>query len=170
MRRLILLRHAKAEPRSLGLDDFDRGLTERGRRDATLMGKVLAREGLVPDLALVSPARRTEETWRLAAEAFPTAREKPVAELYDAPPMVIREAIDEASGEAEALIVVGHNPGLHEVAVQLMIEAAASSAQIGKVAQSFPTATVAAFLVDATGRPSFDGLFLAKNEGGEGGA
>jgi len=170
MRRLILLRHAKAEPRSLGVDDFDRGLTERGRRDAALMGKVMAREGLVPDLALVSPARRTEETWRLAAEPFPAAREKLIDALYDAPSAVIRASIGEASGEAEALIVVGHNPGLHEVAVQLMIEAAASSAQIGKVAQGFPTATVAAFLIDADGRPAFDGLFLAKNEGGEGGA
>src|SRR5579871_6126255 len=126
MRRLILLRHAKAEARSAGLDDFDRALTERGRRDAALMGAVLLREGLRPDLALVSPARRTLETWRLAAEALGPAREELIPELYDAPAAVIRAAIRQAAGKGETLIVVGHNPGLHEVAVQLMLEASAS--------------------------------------------
>ena len=57
MRRLILFRHAKAEPRAAGEDDFDRPLSPRGRADAVLVGRALADAGFAPDLALVSPAR-----------------------------------------------------------------------------------------------------------------
>ena len=69
MRRLILFRHAKAEPRAAGEDDFDRPLAERGREDAALVGQALARQGFAPDAALISPARRTAETWIYARAA-----------------------------------------------------------------------------------------------------
>ena len=73
MHRLILLRHGKAESVSATGGDFDRGLTERGRRDSALIGRVLAEAGLKPDLALVSAASRTQETWDELAHAFPNA-------------------------------------------------------------------------------------------------
>jgi phosphohistidine phosphatase len=168
MRRLILFRHAKAEPRAAGMDDFDRPLDERGRQDARLMGLVLAREGLVPDLALVSPARRAAETWIFAREAFPDAKAALRRELYNATPEAIREAAESAGEAADTVMVVGHNPGLHELAVELLIEGAASAAEIERVAAKFPTATAAALLIDEAGRASFDGLFLAKDHGGEG--
>jgi phosphohistidine phosphatase len=168
MRRLILFRHAKAEPRGAGMDDFDRPLAERGRADAALMGQVLAREGLVPDLALVSPARRASETWICAREAFPAAKAELRRDLYNAGPETIREAVEEAADAADTVLVVGHNPGLHELAVELLIEGAASAAEVERVAARFPTATAAALLIDAAGRASFDGLFLAKEHGGEG--
>jgi phosphohistidine phosphatase len=168
MRRLILFRHAKAEPRGAGMDDFDRPLDVRGREDAVLMGQVLAREGLVPDLALVSPARRAAETWIFAREAFPDAKAALRRDLYNAAPEAIREAVESAGEAAETVMVVGHNPGLHELAVEFLIEGAASAVEIERVAAKFPTATAAALLIDEAGRASFDGLFLAKEHGGEG--
>ena len=168
MRRLILFRHAKAEPRAAGMDDFDRPLAKRGREDAALIGQVLAREGLVPDLALVSPARRASETWLHARDAFPAAKAELDRGLYNAGPEAIREVIEARADAADTVIVVGHNPGLHELAVELLIEGGASAAEIERVAARFPTATAAALLIDEAGRASFDGLFLAKEHGGEG--
>ena len=71
MAHLILLRHAKAESASSTGRDIDRPLTERGHRDAAIMGRVLAQAGFIPDLALVSTARRAQETWEEASPAFP---------------------------------------------------------------------------------------------------
>jgi phosphohistidine phosphatase len=168
MRRLILFRHAKAEPRGAGMDDFDRPLAERGREDAALIGKVLAKEGLTPDLALVSPARRASETWIHARDAFPKAKVQLCRDLYNAAPETIRETVEAAADSADTVIVVGHNPGIHDVAVELLIEGGASAAEIERVAARFPTATAAALVIDENGRASFDGLFLAKEHGGEG--
>ena len=58
-RQLILLRHAKAANAEAGMDDFARPLAERGLKDVAVVGRLLASHGLAPDLALVSPARRT---------------------------------------------------------------------------------------------------------------
>jgi phosphohistidine phosphatase len=120
MRRLLLLRHAKTERPEPGERDRDRKLTKRGREDAPLIGAYMARHGLVPDLALVSPASRAEETWALVAKALPTAP-KVVEEdgIYNAGRDkligIIRKARD-----AHVLLVVGHNPGLHDLAVSLI--------------------------------------------------
>ena len=73
MHRLILLRHGKAE-RSAPGGDIARRLTDRGRNDAALMGRVLAERDLIPDVALVSAAARTQETWAAVSPAFPMAR------------------------------------------------------------------------------------------------
>jgi phosphohistidine phosphatase len=168
MRRLILFRHAKAEPRAAGMDDFDRPLAMRGRTDASLIGQLLAREGLVPDLVLVSPARRALETWICAREALPEAKAEPRQELYNASATAIRAQVAAAEDRARTLMVVGHNPGLHELAVELLIEGGASAAEIGRVAAKFPTATAVAYRIDEAGRAAFDGIFLAKEHGGEG--
>jgi len=76
--------------------------------------------------------------------------------------------VEKSADAADTVIVIGHNPGLHELAVELLIEGAASAAEIERVAARFPTATAAALLIDEAGRASFDGLFLAKEHGGEG--
>jgi phosphohistidine phosphatase len=168
MRRLILFRHAKAQPRGAGEDDFDRPLAPRGREDAAIVGRALAKHGLAPDLALVSPARRTSETWISAQSAFPPAKTELAPVLYDATPEAIREAIDGAADRCDTLIVIGHNPGLHEVAVDLLAEAAATTAEIEPVAARFPTATAAVYAIDEAGRARLDGLYLARELGGEG--
>jgi phosphohistidine phosphatase len=168
MRRLILFRHAKAEPRADGEQDFDRPLAPRGREDAALVGKALAAENLVPDCALISPARRTAETWICARDAFPRIRAELNRDFYDASVEEIRATIERVAERCDTLIVIGHNPGLHELAVELLIDGGASAAEIEKVAARFPTATAAVYRIDPVGRAALDGLFLAKELGGEG--
>jgi phosphohistidine phosphatase len=120
MRRLMLLRHAKTERAQPGERDRDRKLTKRGRSDAPLIGAYMVRHGLVPDLALVSSATRAQETWALIANCFATA---PAAineeRIYNADPQRLMELLTETEA-AKSLIVVGHNPGLHDLAVQLI--------------------------------------------------
>jgi phosphohistidine phosphatase len=121
MRRLMLLRHAKTERAQPGERDRDRKLTKRGRSDAPLIGAYMARHGLVPDLALVSPATRAQETWALIANCF--AKETPAVvkdeRIYNADPQKLMALLGETDG-AKSVVLVGHNPGLHELAVQLI--------------------------------------------------
>jgi phosphohistidine phosphatase len=168
MRRLILLRHAKAEPRAPGESDFDRALAPRGREDAALIGQALAQHNLAPDYALISPARRTAETWICCKDHFPRIRAELNRELYDAAPEDIRAAIDAVADRCDTLMVVGHNPGLHEVAVELLVEASAANAEIERVAARFPTATAAVYEFDPLGRAALDTVLFAKDLGGEG--
>jgi phosphohistidine phosphatase len=120
MRRLMLLRHAKTERADPGQRDRDRKLTKRGRDDAAVIGAYMARHGLTPDLALVSPAKRAQETWALVAPAFAKAPRLVSEErIYNATTEALFEIISETRG-AHSLLVVGHNPGLHDIAVQLI--------------------------------------------------
>lgn len=166
MNRLILLRHARAERRSPSGQDSDRALTDGGRADAALMGRVLAGQGLRPDVVLVSAARRTQETWAAMAELFPKARVEVLRSLYNASSFALLEAA-ESVGEG-AVLVVAHNPGVHELALRLLIEAGAGSRTISTAGGRFPPATAAAFLIDEGGRPSYDGLFYVADHGGGG--
>ena len=118
MQRLILLRHGKAESTSSG-GDFERGLTDRGRSESALIGRILAEAGFAPDLVLVSTARRAMETWEEACAAFPKARMAPARALYHATADALAEAIDAAGLAATTLMVVGHNPGIAELAYLL---------------------------------------------------
>lgn len=166
MDRLILMRHAKAERRSAGGEDFARPLTEEGRADATLVGQALARDGLVPSVVLVSAAERTVETWNAMQETFPKARVHRLQALYNATPMGLLDALEGVS--AGTVMVVGHNPAIHELAVGLLREGGAGSAVLQKVASRFPTATAVAFVVDPNGRAAYDGVFYAADLGGGG--
>src|SRR5579863_9361315 len=116
MRRLILFRHAKTEARSEAGDDLSRRLTERGRAEAALMGAVLSNAAIRPDLVLVSPAVRAIETWEGLASAFPQARVEVRARLYDATREEILEEAGLDTAGAETVMLVGHNPGLQELA------------------------------------------------------
>lgn len=167
MDRLILMRHAKAERRAAGGEDFDRPLTAEGRADAALVGRALARDGLAPSVAVVSAAARTQETWEAVREAFPNARMQVKRELYNAGPMQILDALEGQT--AATVMVIGHNPGIHELAMGLLTEGGAGSAVIGKVASRFPTATAVAFVIDPNGRALYDGVFYAAELGGSGG-
>lgn len=121
--RLMIFRHAKAEKSAPGMRDRDRPLAARGLKEAPRMGAFMARHKLLPHRALVSPSRRTRETWDGLAGALPSSI--PVFyedRLYDATPEAIIEVIKETPAEIPTLIVVGHNPGLHEAA-RLLIAA-----------------------------------------------
>ncbi len=120
MRRLMLLRHAKTERAAPGERDRDRKLMKRGRADAPTIGAYMARHGLIPDLAVVSPAKRAQETWALVAGAFAKAPRMVSDErIYNANPYELIGVIGEKR-KAQTLVVVGHNPGLHDLAMQLI--------------------------------------------------
>src|SRR5215472_13927504 len=113
--RLLLLRHAKSEKAGPSVNDRDRSLNARGRADAPRIGAYMAHHGLVPGAALVSPARRTRETFELVTAAWASpCSVRYVDRLYNAGADAILIAIKEAS--ALTLLVIGHNPGLHEAA------------------------------------------------------
>lgn len=122
MRRLILLRHAKTEKMSQTGQDRDRRLDERGRDDAAVLGRYLIANDLRPDLALISPAARVRETWdRISAEMPEAPKTRIVQELYGADSVQLLNVIRAADGEQPAvMMVVGHNPGIHEFAITAM--------------------------------------------------
>jgi len=112
MLRLLLIRHAEAvAPAPQG--DLERPLTARGYADAARMGAYSHASGLVPDLALVSPARRARETLDDLLQKFPR---KPACEyenlLYGADVDVFRDLLEHTSASIQSLLIVGHNPGL----------------------------------------------------------
>lgn len=121
MRRLLLLRHAKTEGHEPGRDDRGRVLIERGRADAARIGAYMASHGLTPDRVIVSPAARCQETWTLMAPAMrPPPAVSALEQIYDATPRDITDAILDAPADAATLLIVGHNPGLHEAALLLI--------------------------------------------------
>lgn len=121
MRRLLLFRHAKAERPELGIEDRARTLIERGRRDAARIGAFMAAHALRPDRVLVSPAARTQESWKYLSTALKPAPAATLVErIYDATPHAILAAIKEVPTSAHTLMVVGHNPGLQELALMLI--------------------------------------------------
>jgi phosphohistidine phosphatase len=151
VRRLILFRHAKASGR-IGAD-LDRPLEPRGRADAVVAGRWLLAHGLSPDLVLVSPAARTRETWACVAEDFPKARVEIVDDLYNATPEEVEASIGPWAAEADTLMIVAHNPGLQELAVELVTTSGGSAPAIEGVAAGFPTSAVAVFdLTDGQAR------------------
>ena len=140
MRRLILLRHAKSD-RPAGVRDLERPLNKRGKRAAPVVGERIAAEGLRPDLALVSPAQRTRETWAAVKGALGDPRDETVPEIYEAAAEDILAAIRAAPDEAGTLIVVGHNPGLGDLAVMLAGQGPRGLRAL--LASEFPTAAFA---------------------------
>lgn len=158
MQRLILMRHAEAERTSASGGDQDRLLSARGRADAVAMGRTLAARGVRPDLALVSPAARTRQTWDLVHDAMGDVQVREDAPLYNGSADTLRRIIEAARDEAGCLLVVAHNPGIHLLAVEYLLESAASPAALDRMSGGFPPGAAAVFTVDATGRPTFDGF------------
>ena len=121
MRRLLIFRHAKAIRSKPGMEDRTRALIERGRRDAARIGNYMAAEALVPDTVLVSPAVRTQETWKHAAPALRSGIEVVTEErLYDATVDTIVGLLTNTPVGVQSLLVIGHNPGLHDLALALI--------------------------------------------------
>ena len=149
MRRLILLRHAKTERDSRSGQDRDRQLDARGRLDAPVIGDYLAKHRLVPDLALVSPAARTRETWQLIAAVLkPPPAEEIVGALYGADASELLQIVRMASGRSDdqdlrSIMLVAHNPGLHELALDLIGKARAADREA--LQDNLPTSGLAVF-------------------------
>lgn len=148
MRQLFLLRHAKSSWDTPALADFDRPLAERGLKAARFVGRELAARDWLPDLALVSPALRTRETWRLVAAELPGHPRATFAEpLYDASAGDIMNEVRRADPASGCLMVVGHNPGLENLAKQLAGPRSETKAR-ERLEEKFPTTALARFVFD----------------------
>jgi phosphohistidine phosphatase len=148
MRRLMLLRHAKTENDAPSGRDQDRRLDKRGRNDAAEIGGWIGRHPPFPDSVLVSPAVRAHQTWDIVWEAIKDLGREPqvelLPELYGADPSQLLETIRTASAtDPKRLMVVGHNPGMHELALAL----AGSGDDAGRkaLADNLPTSGLAVF-------------------------
>ena len=147
-RRLVLLRHAKSDWPAGSREqvdevaDHDRRLAKRGKRDAPLAGRWLGRSGYVPDAVVCSTARRARETWELAAAgladaadgAAPPVRYEP--RVYEATVLGLLMLVREFDDDDRTVLIVGHNPGLAELAVGL-------AAPPPQPPSAFPTAAIA---------------------------
>ena len=140
MRRLLLLRHAKSAWPD-GTADVDRPLAERGRNAAPRMGAYIADEGLAPDLALVSPARRARETWDLASPRLGDVPTRLEPRLYEATPVRLLTVIGEVEASVRTLLLVGHNPSFEDLARQLAGDGHRDG--LARMARKYPTAGLA---------------------------
>ncbi|AQS70747.1 histidine phosphatase family protein [Streptomyces pactum] len=141
LRRLVVLRHAKSA-RPDGVADHDRPLAGRGRRDAPAAGRALAQADRLPDLALCSTAVRARQTWELASAQWGTP--PPVhydPRLYAAGAPDLLEVVREVPAEIGTLLLVGHNPGLEELVLELAGDALDDT--LDRVRVKFPTSAVA---------------------------
>lgn len=142
MKHLFLMRHAKAAPAEAGMADRDRQLAERGWRDSAAIGAEIARDG-VPDLILCSPSKRTRETLDGVAGARPKALASEFPEaLYGGGEAAYLDALGAHGGDARSILVIGHNPTVHALAIALAKDAPA------EMRSKFPTAALAILAFD----------------------
>ncbi|MFI0486456.1 SixA phosphatase family protein [Actinomadura sp. 9N215] len=129
MPTLIVLRHAKAVA-GLGIPDIDRTLNDRGRRDAAATGAWLRVNDLVPDLVLCSTAARTRETLALLDVDAEVSFE---SGIYDNDPDGLLDLVSRSSDDAGRVLLVGHNPSVHQLVHDLT----------GEAPDAFPTCALA---------------------------
>jgi phosphohistidine phosphatase len=146
MRRLMLLRHARTENDAPSGKDQDRRLDDRGRCDAAEIGGWIARRPPFPDCVLVSTAVRSHQTWDIVWEAakgtMPPPKVELVPELYGADPSALLQTVHAAAAaDPQRLMLVGHNPGLHEFAFALT--GGGNAAARAALADNLPTSGLA---------------------------
>lgn len=148
MRRLLLLRHAKTENDAPSGRDQDRRLDDRGRLDAAEIGGWIARHPPFPESVLVSSAVRANQTWDIVWEVMqnlvPPPQVEFQADLYGADPAQLLEAVHAAvATDPKVLMLVGHNPGMHELA--LMLAGSGDVAGRKELGDNLPTSGLAIF-------------------------
>ncbi|MBW7974221.1 histidine phosphatase family protein [Bradyrhizobium sp. BR 10289] len=147
MRRLMLLRHAKTETDAPSGRDQDRRLDDRGHKDAAVIGDWIATHPPFPEAVLVSHAVRARQTWDMAWETMkdrvPAPEVEVLPELYGADPAQILETIRTATAprDPKQLLLVAHNPGMHEAVLMLMGSGDPAGAKA--LADNLPTAGLA---------------------------
>ncbi|MET0183550.1 MAG: histidine phosphatase family protein [Caulobacterales bacterium] len=146
MKTIILMRHAKAVRDQEAPNDRARGLTGRGRRDAAAAGAALIAAGVKPEFALVSSAQRTRETAHYALAEIAPIDVRVDDDLYLADPQTIWQAA--MAAPAGRVLVIAHNPGIHEIAAMLADQAGDRSNAARAAAASFPTSAFAAFEIE----------------------
>ncbi len=148
-RRLVLIRHAKSKPE--GEPDSARELAKRGRADAATIGRWLVEHDSVPDLAVVSPARRARQTWELAAAELDAAPAVQIDErIYDNTVSALRSVVRDVPDDIQTVAVIGHNPSMHGLAIALDgggSATASGTAARAELDRDYPTSAVAVFAV-----------------------
>lgn len=147
MKHIYLWRHAKSDWSDPARADFERPLAPRGRKAAPRMAKAMTKLGIEPELVLVSAARRTLDSWALAAPQFPDAEVRVRRGLYLAPPGRLLKTLRRLPKRVGTVMLVGHNPGLQGLALRLarpQVNAAART----RLADKFPTAALAVLSFD----------------------
>ena len=140
MRTLLLLRHAKSDYPA-GVPDHDRPLNERGRRDAPVAGRWLTAHAPALDLVLVSSARRAQQTWQLASADLDVpgvVRTEP--RVYEASVSILLNVVRSIPETVQSALLVGHNPGLEELA-ELMANDGEPSASRA-ISVKYPTSEI----------------------------
>lgn len=143
MHALHLLRHAKSSWADDELDDHDRPLSKRGRRDAETMARHLAQRGGTPDLVLSSTAARARATLAPLLEVLKPRRILLDRALYLAPGAKLLEHLRETGEQMGTVLLVGHNPGLHELA--LLLADPESPLELPPLTGKFPTGALASY-------------------------
>ena len=121
MKRLLLCRHAKSSWKDLTLEDIDRPLNKRGKKDAPEMGKRLKDQGIQPDMIVTSPARRARKTARQIAKVTGVGKKNVIMleKVYAASPRELVEIINEFDDASSVVLMVGHNPEMTILANEL---------------------------------------------------
>jgi phosphohistidine phosphatase len=139
---LILFRHAKAE-QSPGKPDQGRKLTDRGRRDARSAGAWLHDQALGPELVLCSTALRARQTWEAAVDGGACGEEVDYSRaVYSGGADAVLNEVRETGGDAQVVLVIGHNPTMANLASRLA-EGDGSGPAHEVLASGFPTSSVA---------------------------
>jgi phosphohistidine phosphatase len=144
VKRLGLLRHAKSDWDDMSLRDFDRGLNARGRKGAALMGEHIRQQGGAWDLVLASPAERVKRTFEASGLDIPVQFEE-AAYLADSPTLI--QLLSACNDDADAVLLMAHNPGLQELALDL-VAPDAEDELFREVLQKYPTAAFAVLELD----------------------
>ncbi len=149
MRQLLLLRHAKSSWTDPSLDDRDRPLNPRGQRSAAAMRQVMHDIGLAPDIVLVSPSRRTMQTLQALEPWDDTPLVEPLDALYLASARQLLGVLNDVAMTARSVLLVGHNPGLHELALLLVGNQTMSlaHADMRRLASGLPAGALVEFAI-----------------------
>lgn len=147
MRQIFLLRHAKSSWDDPALNDFDRPLNNRGRRNARALAAHFRRANIHPSVILCSAARRTRETYDILSpslEGIPISFE---AELYEAAKHDLLERLRRLHDNLASVLLIGHNPGLERLASALSGGQGKATA-LARLAEKYPTGTLAVLETD----------------------
>jgi phosphohistidine phosphatase len=136
MKRIYLLRHAKSSWKDASLRDHDRPLAGRGRRAARLIARHMREEGIAPELVLCSTAKRARQTLERIEPALGTRSVKVEEGLYGAGEDELLARLRELPAEVGSVLMIGHNPGMQDLALLLARSAPELEAK-------FPTAALA---------------------------
>jgi phosphohistidine phosphatase len=143
VKTLNLLRHTKSSWSEPSLADHDRPLTKRGRRAAAAMGRHLVAANIVPDLVLCSTALRTRQTLDLILPAIKPPKIILDRQLYEASQRRLLDYLRDLPDGADSVLLIGHNPGLHTLA--LILAQPDTAAKLPPRLAKFPTGALASF-------------------------